>query len=104
MSYTLHIFRGTEWEDGADDPITAKELLAVDGIKPFNQPAIKNPKTGMVLSMGSSDNMFSYGEAVVMLNDGIIDVAARDEDVVETIRPLAQALDAVIQGDEGEYY
>ena len=32
MAYTLHIFRGTEWTDGADDPITPEELLAVEGV------------------------------------------------------------------------
>jgi len=39
-----------------------------------------------------------------MLKDGMIIAAARNEDTVETIHPLADTLGAVIQGDEGEFY
>ena len=56
MAYTLHIFRGTEWTDGADEPITPEELLAVEGVSEFSQPPLKDPKTGLTLSTGM-DNM-----------------------------------------------
>ncbi len=103
MAYNLHIFRGDDWMDGTDDPITAEELLAVKGVETFNNIPITNPKTGISLSMASQD-MFCFGEAVFMLTDGMITVAARNDDAAEILRPLADALDAVIQGDEGEYY
>ena len=103
MAYDIHIFRGTEWTDGADDPITEEELLAVDGVERFVQPAIVNPKTGLKMSMGA-DDMYTFGKAVFMLEDGMITVACRNEDVPEVMRPVAEALGAVIQGDEGEYY
>lgn len=67
MAYDIHIFRGTEWTDGADD-------------------------------------MYTFGKAVFMLDDGMITVACRNEDVPDVMRPVAEALGAVIQGDEGEYY
>ena len=60
MAYNLHIFRGTDWTDGADDPITADELLSIDGVEKFSQPPITNPRTGLSMSMGM-DNMYSYG-------------------------------------------
>ena len=104
MAYDLHIFRGDEWTDGADDPITEEELLAVDGVEVFSQPAITDPKTGLSMSTGM-DGMYTYGDAVFMLDDdGMITVACRNEDVPEVMRPLAEALGAVMQGDEGEYY
>ncbi|MCR5599796.1 MAG: hypothetical protein K6G33_03500 [Ruminococcus sp.] len=103
MAYTLHIFRGTEWTDGADDPITPEELLAVDGVSEFSQPPITDPRTGLTLST-DMDNMYSYGDAIFMLDDGMIDVACRNDDVDEILRPLAEALGAVMQGDEGEFY
>ena len=34
----------------------------------------------------------------------MITLAARNEDAAEVIHPLADALGAVIQGDEGEFY
>ncbi len=46
MAYTVSIFR-------EDAPITADELLAVDGAEKFTFPGITNPKTGMTLSMGN---------------------------------------------------
>ena len=103
MAYTLHIFRGTEWTDGADEPITPEELLAVDGVSEFSQPAIKNPITGLMLSTGM-DDMYSYDGNVFLLNDGMIEIACRNDGVDEIFRPLAEALGAVIQGDEGEFY
>ncbi|MBO7475171.1 MAG: hypothetical protein J6U00_14440 [Ruminococcus sp.] len=103
MAYNLHIFRGTDWTDGADDPITADELLSIDGVEKFSQPPITNPRTGLSMSMGMN-NMYSFGKAVFMLEDGMITVACRNEDVPDVMRPLAEALGAVIQGDEEEYY
>ena len=103
MAYNLHIFRGTEWIDGTDEPITADELLSIDGVEEFSQPPITDPKTGLSLSMGM-DNMYSYGDAIFMLEDGMITVACRNENVPDIMRPLAEALRAVIQGDEDEYY
>lgn len=91
MAYNLHIFRGDSWWDETDKPITAEELLAVKGVK-------------------SADNivpnleMYSFGDAIFMLEDGMITLAARNVDAAEIIRPLADALGAVIQGDEGEFY
>ena len=103
MAYNLHIFRGTDRIDGADDPITTEELLSIDGVEEFSQPPITDPRTGLKMSV-SMDNMYIYGEALFMLEDGMITVACRNEDVPDVMRPLAEALGAVIQGDEGEYY
>lgn len=103
MAYNLHIFRGTDWIDGADDPIAENELLSIDGVEEFSRPPITDPRTGIKLSMGM-DNMYTYGKALFMLEDGMITVACRNEDVPDVMRPLAETLGAVMQGDEGEYY
>lgn len=96
MAYTVSIFR-------ENAPITADELLAVDGAEKFTFPGITNPKTGMTLSMGNND-MFSYNGAVFTLRKGRLEAECRHEDTPDILRPLAEALGAVIQGEEGEYY
>ena len=48
--------------------------------------------------------MYSFDDAVFILEDGMITLAARNDDAADIIRPLADALGAVIQGDEGEFY
>lgn len=103
MAYNLHIFRGDSWLDGADDPITAEELLSVAGVKVAENFSTTNPRTGIVLSVPNLD-MYSFGDAVFILEDGMITLAARNDDAADIIRPLADALGAVIQGDEGEFY
>ena len=98
MAYDIHIFRGTDWEDGADKPITHEELLAVDGVEIADQSS-----EGLSYSIGMAD-IYSYGEAMFILDDGMINIPCRSEDVPDKMRPLAEALGAVIQGDDGEYY
>ena len=48
--------------------------------------------------------MYAFGEALFTLENGMITLAARNENAAEIIRPLAEALGAVIQGDDGEFY
>lgn len=103
MAYQLHIFRGVSWWDGAEVPIRAEELLAVEGVARAAAPAVTNPRTGISLALPQLE-MFSFGEAVFMLENGMITLTARSDNAAEIIRPLAQALGAVIQGDEGEFY
>jgi len=103
LAYHLHIFRGSNWWEGASNPITAEELLSVAGVAQADSISTTSPQTGIVLSMPNC-NMFTYKEAFLMLKDGMIIAAARNEDTVETIHPLADTLGAVIQGDEGEFY
>jgi hypothetical protein len=103
MAYDIHIFRGNDWWKGTTDPITAEELLSVEGVKSANNVTSTNPQTGVEIKV-ASDGLYSYKEAYVMLRKGMITVAARNEDAIEVVRPLAEALGAVIQGDEGEFY
>ena len=103
MAYDIHIFRGKDWWKGTTDPITAEELLSVEGVKSANSVTSTNPQTGVEIKV-TSDGLYSYKEAYVMLRKGMITVAARNEDAIEVVRPLAEALGAVIQGDEGEFY
>ncbi len=103
MAYDLHIFRGKDWWEGTNNPITAEELLSVKGVEGTNSVTSSNPQTGVEIKV-AGDGLYSYKEAYVMLRKGMITVAARDENAVEVIRPLAEALGAVIQGDEGEFY
>ena len=103
MAYQLHVFRGTNRTDGTNHPITEEELLSVEGVVRENKISAVNPGTGMTLSI-QNPNMFSYGDARFLLENGMITVAARNENAADVIRPLAEALGAVIQGDEGEFY
>ena len=103
MAYDIHIFRGKDWWEGTTNPITAEELIFVDGVESANSVTSTNQQTGVEIKV-ASDGLYSYKEAYVMLRKGMITVAARDENAIEVIRPLAEALGAVIQGDEGEYY
>ena len=51
-----------------------------------------------------SCGMVEYKGVCTTLKEGIISFAARDDESIEIVRPLADALNAVIQGDEGEFY
>ena len=51
-----------------------------------------------------NNDMFTYNGVYVMLKKGIMKFSAGNDESIETIRPLAAALNAVIQGEEGEYY
>jgi len=103
VAYNLHIFRGDSWWDGADEPITAEELLAVEDVKRVDNISTTNPRTVLSLIVPNLD-MYSFGDAIFILEDGMITLATRNDDAAEIIRPLADALGAIIQGDEGEFY
>lgn len=103
MAYDVHVFRGKNWWEGTDKPITEEEILAVAGAKRLGEVSDVNPKNGVVVKVSGND-MFSFNNAVFRLTKGILNVSIRSEEAIETIRPLADALGAVIQGDEGEYY
>ena len=47
--------------------------------------------------------MFSFDKAIIILRKGMLDVSISNEEAIEILRPIADALGAVIQGDEGEY-
>lgn len=103
MAYNLYVFRGKNWWEGTTEPITAEELLAVSGVTSADKISSTNPQTGAVISV-SGDGMYSYKEAYLSLRKGMLTFAVRDESDAEIIRPVADALKAVIQGEEGEYY
>lgn len=103
MAYNLHIFRGDSWWDGTDEPITTEELLTIEGVKSADNVSTTNPITGIPLIVPNID-MYSFCDAIFMLKDGMITLAARNDDAADIIRPLADALGAIIQGDEGEFY
>ncbi|MBR1598995.1 MAG: hypothetical protein IJ661_08810 [Lachnospiraceae bacterium] len=103
MAYDIHVFRGNDWLSEVNNPISTKELLSVEGVEVVNNVSSTNPKTGITINVSNND-MFSYKEVIFTLKKGVITVAVRNNDVIETMRPLANALGAVIQGDEGEFY
>ena len=103
LAYDLHIFRGENWWGGTDRPITAEELLSVEGVKTAGDIAAVSPLTGFSVAVPSLD-MFSFGDVLLMLKKGMVTVSVRDEAAAELLRPIADALGALIQGDEGEFY
>ena len=78
-------------------------MLSVEGVGSANNVTSANQQTGVEIKV-ASDGLYSYKEAYIMLRKGMINVEARNENAVEAIRPLAEVLGAVIQGDEGEFY
>ena len=48
MAYDIHIFRGKNWWEGTANPITAEELLSVEGVKCANSVTSTNlnPRDG----------------------------------------------------------
>ena len=107
MAYSIHIFRGSDWTSEPDEPITADELLAVESIAPYQLPPVQNPKTGEMLT-GTIKGMYTYrngaDEIPVQLKKGILYAECSDKSTPEKLLPLAEALHAKIQGDEGEFY
>ena len=103
MAYDIHIFRGTNWWEETNDPIVTEELLSIEGVESIAQISSINPQTGAEIKI-SDNNMFSYHEVVLRLKKGILTLATRSDEEIETVRPLADALKASIQGDEGEVY
>ena len=41
MAYDVHIFRGRNWWEGTDKPITEEEILAVNGVKRISEVSEK---------------------------------------------------------------
>ena len=103
MAYDIYVFRGENWWEGSNEPITPDELLKIDRVLKADNVSSTNPQTGMTVKITSND-MFTYNGVYVMLKKGILKFSAGNDESIETIRPLANALNAVIQGDEGEYY
>lgn len=103
MAYDVHVFRGENWWEGSSDPITPDELLVIEGVEKTDDVSSTNPQSGVTVKISSND-MFSYKGMYVILKKGIINLSVRNDEDIENIRPLANALNAVIQGDEGEFY
>ena len=103
VAYDLHIFRGDNWWEDTEYPITCEELLSVEGVKRADGITAADPRRGISLGVSGVD-MFSFGEALFVLKKGIVTIAAQNEAAAETMRPAADALGAVIQGDDGEFY
>ena len=103
MAYDIHIFRGTNWWEETNEPIETEELLSIEGVENVDQISNINPQTGAEIKISDND-MFSYHEVTLRLKKGILTFATRSDDEIETVRPLADALKASIQGDEGEAY
>ena len=103
MAYDIHVFRGKDWFDGTRDPITEEELTAVNGVKKIESVSLSNPNTQETVRL-SDKRMFSYDKMTFMLRKGMITLPINDESDIEIIRPLADSLKAIIQGDEGELY
>lgn len=123
MAYTLHIERDTaislkEWRD---------VIQSIEGIKIDNSDfEVRNPKTGEVISMGSSDGgdvailfeskgILGFGkkkkwEKCISFSNGVGSFNANN-DIENTDNPLHKAVTAIVSklsakivGDEGEIY
>ena len=48
MAYDVHVFRGKNWWEGTDKPITEEEILAVAGAKRMVKYQTLIPKTELL--------------------------------------------------------
>lgn len=112
MSYDLSITR-SDGDSEAEVPITEAEwntLVANDPeLEPTPEVAVTNPRTGERITMrgnGMTTWRSSTGRTVGLLfSHGRISFRATDDQVVMAkMRQIAAALDARIQGEDGEWY
>lgn len=102
MAYGIHVFRGTDWWNGTDNPITEEEMLKIEGVNPVDQFSA-NGQGGSMISINRK-SMYSFNNINLLLHKGMLDISIRDDEAIYSIRQVANKLDAIIQGDEGEVY
>jgi hypothetical protein len=103
VSYDLHIIRSHDWTNASDDPISFEEWISHARADPSLADAgvlslrDVEPSEQTVFAFGPDGTSFHWwrGEIVVTL--------AAEGDIARLL-PIARALNARVQGDDGEFY
>lgn len=108
MSYMLHITRSENWVDGKENPITKEEIRAnIDKkFKIIDKIETTNPVTKEKIVIGEDSLQWKRNGKKIYMNidEGNIDFPYIDDEMIEELKPLAERLNATIQGDDGEEY
>lgn len=115
MGYDLHITRKSDWPLPGND-ITLDEWLAVVAADPemrldgFAEAALPDGQVlrtedpSLAVWTAYRGHGSDGGTALMCLSGGNIDTKNPDEEIRRKLWRLAQALNARVQGDDGEFY
>lgn len=111
MGYDLHIMRGHEWSDPDGPHIGMEEWLAVIDADPSldlrDELAATSPSGEIRVpspGLGTWHGHPEIPEVHFSFRGGKISVRTPDEVVLAKMVQIAAALDAHVQGDDGEFY
>ena len=104
MGYDLHITRAEDWAEAAETPIDFAEWTTYaetdSRLSVAGTIALRNhdPQEQSVYALSHGD-----GPTIHWHRGDLVVAGASDADV-EQLRPIADALAARVQGDDGEFY
>ncbi|MHA6531430.1 hypothetical protein [Paenibacillus sp. BAC0078] len=108
MSYDVHITRADHWINSESKPISLAEakvyFAATTGFEYTNELSHQTPFGTMTI--GGEFFICSDGDKKIPFryHEGRITVSGADDFAIGRMKKVAQALAAVVQGDEGELY
>lgn len=111
MGYDIHITRADEWFDSEARPIAKEEWLALIEADPELQPAQPNADgSSLGYEMPGVAMWTAWSRAAaedlpwIAYYEGRLMTKNPDREILRKLHQIAQALDAKVQGDEGEQY
>ena len=96
MGYTLHLTRAEHWTESERNPLPAAEWRAYVAREPALEPAADD---AAVWTPGPQ-----APPLLLRWHAGRVDCDGADEALAEQLVPMARALGAQVQGDDGEVY
>jgi hypothetical protein len=96
MGYTLHLTRAEHWTESEALPLTAAEWHAYVAREPSLEPAAEHAAVWTPVPGGPP--------LLLRWHAGRVDCDGADEALAERLVPMARALGAQVQGDDGELY
>jgi len=116
MGYEVYITRASDWVESNEQPIALEEWLSYientpdmkhDGYAEATSPngdIIRYENVGLSVWTGYSKNGLDGGKAWFDYRDGNIIVKNPDSEILVKMYEIAQELEAMVQGDDGEVY
>jgi len=116
MGYEVYITRASDWVESNEQPIALEEWLSYientpdmkhDGYAEATSPngdIIRYENEGLSVWTGYSKNGLDGGKAWFDYRDGNIIVKNPDSEILVKMYEIAQELEAMVQGDDGEVY
>ncbi|OKQ00149.1 hypothetical protein [Paenibacillus sp. P46E] len=108
MSYNVHITRADHWTNSEAKPISIEEskdyFAAKADFEYMNKLSHQTPFG--TLTMGGEFFVWNDKDVKVPFRyyEGRITVSGADDFIIGRMKQVAQELDAIVQGDEGELY